>query len=247
MSTRRAKQKQQQQLMIIGGGALAAVVVAAVAIFLISSGANVDVCAVDDESCYGEYIGVEQGFTEEGFAYIGSPDAPIMIGEVSDFACPHCVDYHPTLKRLINDFAKTGQARFVYMPVNWTGGNNSNVAAQAAYCAGEQNAFWQFHDELFELSDNEGPNSFDRDTLLSIAGDMGLDTDAMEQCMNNSRSRRAVSEAINIAQRSGVTGTPSILVSYDGGNTWQRLSNRDYSSVGAEILAAQPATSSDEE
>ncbi len=233
-------QQQQQQLLIIGGGALAAVVVAVVAIFLISSGANVEVCDADDESCYGAYVSAEQGFTEEGFAYVGSTDAPIMIGEVADFACPHCVNYHPTMKRLVNDFATSGAAQFVYLPVNWTGGNNSTVAAQAAYCAGEQNAFWQFHEEIFELSQNEGPNSFKRDTFLSMAGDMGLNSGTMEQCMNNSRSRRGVTAALNLAQIYGVTATPSVIVSYDGGNTWSRLPNRDYSAISAEILAVQP-------
>lgn len=242
MATRRAREAQQQQLLIIGGGALAAIIIAAVAIFLISSDAAVDVCDADDESCYGPYLSAEQDLTEDGLAVIGSDEAPIMIGEVADFACPHCVDYHPTMKRLVETFAPTGQAQFVYMPVNWTGGSNSTVAAQAAYCAGEQGAYWQFHEEIFELSDNEGANGFDRDTFLDMAGDMGLDTGDMEQCMNNNRSRRGLNEALDLAPRIGVTGTPGLVYSVDGGNTWLRLPNRDFNTVSATILAEQPAS-----
>lgn len=244
MATRQSKkaQQQQQQLLIIGGGALAAVVVAALVIFFISQDANIEVCDADDTDCYGAYLGeVDKGFTEEGFGYIGSAEAPIYIAEVADFACPHCVDYHPTFSRLIREYAKTGQARFVFMSVNWTGDNNSTVATQAMYCAGEQEAYWQMHDEIFELSDNQGANAFDRNTFLDMAGDMGLNTGEMENCMNNNRSRRPISEAVNLAQRSGVTGTPSVLVSYDAGQSWQVLSNRDYSTVTAAIAASQPA------
>lgn len=242
MATRRAKQaQQQQQLLIIGAGALVAIAVAVVAIVLISDSANVEVCAYDDESCYGPYLTTEQGLTEEGFGVIGSAEAPIMVAEVVDFACPHCVDYHPIFRRLIETYAPTGQAQFVFMGVNWTGGNNSSVAMQAAFCAGEQDAFWQMQEEIFELSDNEGANGFDRETLVNMADEMNLNKSDMESCMNNSRSRRGVSEAINLAQTVGVTGTPSILLSYDGGNTWQRFTgSREFDSVSLQILAAQP-------
>lgn len=244
MATRRSKkaQQQQQQLLIIGGGALAAIIVAAVAIFFISQNADVEVCDANDEECYGAYLGeVDTGFTEEGFGFIGSAEAPIYVAEVADFACPHCVDYHPTYTRLIREYAKTGQARFVFMSVNWTGGNNSTVATQVMYCAGEQGAYWQMHDEIFELSENQGANALDRETLLGMAGDMGLDTGDMESCMNNNRSRRSVTEAVNLAQRFGVSATPTVMVSYDGGVTWQSLGSREYSTVVAAIAAAQPA------
>lgn len=229
----------QMQLYIIGGGVTVAIIAALAAIFIITSGASVDVCDADDESCYGEYLSAESGFTEDNYATIGSDEAPIQIAEFSDFACPHCRDYHPTMKQLIGEFAGDGQAQFVYVPMTGTGGNNSRVAYQAAYCAGEQDAFWQFHEEIFELQEAEGANAFERDEFLDIAGDMGLDTGEMESCMNNSRSRIGVSNAATLAGSIGVTATPTLAFSLDGGSSWQLIPNRAYDSVASLILSNQ--------
>lgn len=233
-----ARDPQQMQLLIIGGGVTAAVIAAIAAIFIITSGASVDVCDADDEACYGEYLAAEQGFTEQNFAKIGSDEAPIIVAEFSDFACPHCRDYSPTMTRLIGEFADDGQAQFWYVPMDGTGGANSRTAYQAAYCAGEQGAFWQFHVEIFELQESAGANAFDRDEFLSIAGDMGLDTDEMDSCMNNSRSRVAVPQARQLATELGVNATPTLAVSRDNGNTWRILPSRDYTAVAGEIARA---------
>jgi predicted DsbA family dithiol-disulfide isomerase len=237
-TTSSARDPQQMQMLIIGGGVTAALIAAIAAIFIITSGASVDACDADDESCYSEYLSAEQGFTEQNFAKIGSDDAPIYIAEFADFACPHCRDYHPTVKRLVGEFAPEGEAQFWYVPLDGTGGANSRTAYQAAYCAGEQNAFWQFHEEIFELQESEGSNAFERDELLDIAGDMGLDTGEMESCMNNSRSRIAIPQARQLATELGVTATPTVAISLDGGETWRVMPSRDYNALAAEIARA---------
>lgn len=236
-STKIAKKQQQQQLYIIGGGAVAAIVVAVVAIFIITSGADVDVCDANDESCYGPYLNSERGFTEETWGYVGDSEAPIMIAEFADFACPHCQDFHETFVQLVDAYAPTGMAQFVFVPMTGTGGDRSRTASQAMYCAGEQDAYWQFHDEVFELGANESANSFTEGNLLDIADEMGLDIGEMEQCMNNGRSRQGVVEGQLFASREGVTATPTLLFSVDGGATWAPFSSRSYSAISSQIEA----------
>lgn len=195
-------------------------------------------CASNDEACFGVLATTAQGFTTEGFGTIGNPEAPIWVAVVSDPACSHCVDYHPTFVRLITDFAPIGEAYFVQFLVNWTGGDASTLANQAVYCAGEQGAYWQLLDAIYVMADSVGLNRVGVADLLRTGAEMGLDEGDMELCMNNNQSRRPTAEAINLAQRVGVTGTPSILFSYDGGVSWELARNREYSAVAEAIAAA---------
>jgi hypothetical protein len=79
-------------------------------------------------------------------AALGPADAPITIIEFSDYNCPYCEKWHvETFQPLMA--AYPDQIRFVYRDFPITS-QESTVAAQAAECAGEQDAYWSFHDSL---------------------------------------------------------------------------------------------------
>lgn len=194
-------------------------------------------CAFDDPNCYGAFAENDQVMTDAGFGAIGSAEGPILVAVVSDPACPHCVDYAPTFNALIADFVPTGQAQFIHIPVDWTGRDDSNFALKAAYCAGQQNAYWQFLEELYALFDAEGRTSFTQANLLRIGEEMGLDTEVLDTCLAETQSGRGIAEGLALATRVGVTGTPAVMFSYDEGATWELSRNRDYAAV-AEVIAA---------
>ncbi|MCB9435879.1 MAG: thioredoxin domain-containing protein [Anaerolineales bacterium] len=238
-TTRKKQQKQQQQLMIIVGAAAVSIILVAAAIFLVQSQANTEVCQYDDEECYGTYLGLESGLTEEGIPYIGSLESQVVFTEFADFSCPHCAEFHSTADRLIEDLVRTGQARFEYRTMSGLQPPYSETSARAALCAAEQDAFWQFQAELFELQEAETPRAFTQDKLVDMAGEMGLDGNELKSCMNSNRPRAGITATQNLASRNGVTGTPTILYSYDGGETWARAAS-SYSEIRSAVLAAQP-------
>lgn len=80
----------------------------------------------------------------------GSPDAPVLIVEFSDFQCPFClrwyVDTFPEIRALVGeDVAIT----FLHFPLTRIHANAA-MAHAAAECAGNQGKFWEMHDLLFE-------------------------------------------------------------------------------------------------
>jgi protein-disulfide isomerase len=83
---------------------------------------------------------------------IGSPTAPIVLVEYSDFQCPYCKMIHPDLKRIVSE--SNGQIAWVYrdFPLYQIHPEAEN-AANAAECIAAQkgnDAFWQFGDAIFE-------------------------------------------------------------------------------------------------
>ncbi len=83
---------------------------------------------------------------------IGSPTAPIVLVEYSDFQCPYCKMIHPSLKQIVSE--SNGGVAWVYrdFPLYQIHPEAEN-SANAAECIAAQlgnDAFWKFGDAIFE-------------------------------------------------------------------------------------------------
>ncbi len=80
-------------------------------------------------------------------------------------------------------------------------------AAIAALAAAEQGKFWEYNDKLFEnmraLSDQK---------FMEIAQELGLDMDAFQKSLKDSKHQAVISKSALDGAMAGVTGTPSIFV-----------------------------------
>jgi len=152
----------------------------------------------------------------------GDPDAPIKIEEFADFQCPFCERFHEqTQPLLIQHYVDTGKVQFVYRSMgNWvsqnTGGTRteSQDAALAAYCAGDQNKFWEMHAYLFANVRGEDAGSFTDRRIQAIAEKAGLNMSEFNSCYNSGKYKDRVQQDLKDGQTAGVNGTPAFLVSY---------------------------------
>jgi protein-disulfide isomerase len=136
---------------------------------------------------------------------LGPADAPITIVEFSDFNCPYCKKWHseifPQLMAAYKD-----QIHFVYRDFPITSAE-SLAAAQAADCAGEQNAYWPFHDSLLT-----GGLDLGRDAYTQYATRLGLDVEALLACLDSGKYRDEVEADARYAAGLGVSGTPTFFI-----------------------------------
>jgi len=139
---------------------------------------------------------------------IGPENAPIQIVEYGDFGCPSCRAWHNAgiQEQLLADFGDQISFQFRHFPVITA---QSPQAAEAAQCAAEQDAFWQFHDYIYEQT-REGALS--RDDLQSYAAALGLDQTAFNSCLETGRFREQVQQDQRAAQDAGARGTPTFLI-----------------------------------
>jgi len=154
---------------------------------------------------------------------VGDPNAPIKIEEFSDFQCPFCERFHKeTEPLLIQNFVDTGKVQFTYRSMgNWVSGNiggantESQDSALAAYCAGEQNKFWEMHDYLFGNVIGENVGSFTDKRLALIAEKVnGLDINQFKSCYDSGKYTSRVEKDFSEGQAAGITGTPGFIMSY---------------------------------
>jgi len=169
--------------------------------------------------------GVERGMNEDGVPYIGDPDAAIIIGEIADFTCPHCANYAPTIEKLIQDFARSGDALFEFYPLPAQGrAPASTNAARAAVCADEQGAFWEMHDELFRIHLAESPGAYGSMARIEkAANDIGLDGSKLRDCMNSNTADAAIIATQRVAQEINADSTPTVFYRYRGESQWRTL------------------------
>ncbi len=75
-----------------------------------------------------------------GASKMDPSDAPVMIVEFSDYQCPYCKIWHDEVLPLI--LAEYGdQVRYIYRDYPLRGHSEAQPAAEAANCAGEQDAY----------------------------------------------------------------------------------------------------------
>ena len=145
---------------------------------------------------------------------LGDPDAPITIVEFSDYQCPYCFSYATeTYPRILENYVDAGLVRYVFkdFPLEQLHPQASQ-ASEAAYCAGEQDSYWEMHDHLFanqeRWSGQESPVSL----FAELAAELGLDGEALSACVESGRYQATVQENLMEGQLLGVTGTPTFFV-----------------------------------
>ena len=134
----------------------------------------------------------------------GLANARLTIVEFSDFECPFCKQVQSTLKQIVDGYGRDVRLVFKHLPLE--GHRNSFPAARAAYCAAEQDRFWQFHDALFSAQDLSPP------ALERIASDLGLASERFKRCLNSEQSRAAIVKDLEAAKLFRIDSTPSFIV-----------------------------------
>jgi protein-disulfide isomerase len=147
----------------------------------------------------------------------GPQDAPIQVIEYADYECEACGQFATVFeKEFVEAFAATGKVRFEIRNAPFHGEGAEN-AAEGAYCAIEQNAFWPFHDSLFlnqpvGHGEGFGMRAFNDTRLTAIAAKLGMDTAAFEQCLASDKYKQQVQADLVATQQAGVQQTPTFVV-----------------------------------
>ena len=134
----------------------------------------------------------------------GAAKAAVTIVEFSDFECPFCQQVQQTLTQIVERYGDAVRIVFKHLPSE--GHRNSLPAARAAYCAGEQDRFWQFHDALFAT------RSLSAGVFDEIASRLGLGREKFQSCLASERPRAAIVKDIETARRYRIDSTPSFLI-----------------------------------
>jgi protein-disulfide isomerase len=135
----------------------------------------------------------------------GREGAPVKLVLFSDFQCPFCQRAEPVIARLLERFSDDVELAWRHYPLSIH--SQARLAAEAAQCAHDQNAFWQYHDALFA-----DQSRLQKEDLIRTAGRVGLDADLFGTCLSSRAHARDVADDAEAGDRAGVNGTPTLFV-----------------------------------
>ena len=164
-----AQTARRRKRLLTFGGLLAAAAVIIVAVVLITGGG-------DPEPEPEETVAMFEGIPQDG-AWLGDPDAPVVVEEYADLQCPFCKQFAlENLEPIIRDFVRTGDVRLRLRMVSILG-PESETAAGVFGAARQQDKGWQFAEAFFAEQGVEGSGYVDEEFLRERAEEAGLDVD----------------------------------------------------------------------
>lgn len=143
---------------------------------------------------------------------IGNPDAPVTVVEFFDYQCPACqIVAEQIVQPVIEKYVASGDVQFIYRfyPIL---GPESVAAAEASYCAVEQDAFWPYQDALFARKGTGNQGTYSRNNLVAMARQVGMNEKQFTQCLDGPVARAYVKTSHDFAVEIGLQGTPTIFV-----------------------------------
>jgi protein-disulfide isomerase len=133
----------------------------------------------------------------------GNPEGDVTLVEFFDYNCPYCRRVAPTVVELEE---ADSDLRLVYkeFPIL---GPGSQFAARAALASRRQGKYVAFHKALMQATEQ-----VNEETVLGIAREIGLDTERLEQDMQDPAIEDAIARNLQLANALGITGTPSFII-----------------------------------
>lgn len=183
-------------LLIVGG------------VILFSRGGNSNQNAVSADILVPKDAEITSGIVG-GVYQPANPAAKVTVVEFGDYQCPACGAYNKFVDNLLTDFA--GKINYVFRDFSFIG-PESLKAAEASYCAADQNKFWEYHEYLYSHQNGENKGTFADANLKLFAKGLGLDSKAFETCLDTDKYKDKVDNGTNDGRLAGVDSTPTLFV-----------------------------------
>lgn len=136
----------------------------------------------------------------------GPKNAKVTVVEYSDFQCPYCGTFFPTIQQMLKEYKDKIQFVFRNFPLDQIH-PNARPAAIAAECAGEQGKFFEYHDQLFTKQADLNDALYQ-----TIASGLKLDLTKFNECLKSDRPTKKIDADEQGGLAIGVQGTPTTFV-----------------------------------
>ena len=139
----------------------------------------------------------------------GLEQGDILIS-VGDFKLSETLKFN----EILSGFRPDDKVKIIFkdFPLN---GFESKLAAEASYCAQDQQKYWEYHNELYKNWGGERTGWITRESLTKFAEIIELNTDDFNQCLDENKYQNKVNSMHEFGKEIGIDATPSFLVFND--------------------------------
>lgn len=146
----------------------------------------------------------------------GSADAKVVLIEYSDFECPFCARFHPTVKQLKEEFGDQIAIGYRHFPLSFH--PFAQKAGEASECVaklGGDDGFWKYSDYVF--TENEKQQGINDAVITAGAEAAGVNMAQFKTCLDSGEMAEKITADTDTGVAAGITGTPgTIIITEDG-------------------------------
>jgi len=137
--------------------------------------------------------------------FLGSIDAKVTLYEYSDFLCPACQAFQTDLTALEKYYGP--KLLYVFKGLPLTMNPESRPAMRAAYCAGEQNKFWEYKNLLFQ-----NPVLLNLQAYREYANLLNLNLEQFNSCLESKKYDSVIDRNLTEALSLQITSVPTVYI-----------------------------------
>ncbi len=140
---------------------------------------------------------------------LGNPARKVLLFELSDFQCPYCGRAADTLRKFVEKHRDEVTLIYKHLPLTEMH-PEAERAARAAWAAGRQGKFWEYHDALFAQQQN-----LSEKTYGAIATALRLDLKKFNADRRSDAAEISLRRDLALASKLKISGTPAFLMQHE--------------------------------
>lgn len=137
--------------------------------------------------------------------FMGPAEAPITIIQFAEYQCPYCGKAGESVKQVMKEY--DGKVKMVFRDFPLSFHDRAIPAAVAANCAGEQDKYFEMHDQMMA-----NQRALTEEDLTKYATAISLDLDKWNTCRKDPKHEAEVKKDMADGAAAGVSGTPAFFI-----------------------------------
>jgi protein-disulfide isomerase len=136
----------------------------------------------------------------------GAKQGTVLLVEFSDFQCPYCSKAQEAVKPFLAKHKDSVTLVYKHLPLVSIH-PEALPAAKAAWAAGQQGKFWEFHDALFSNQKQLNDGFY-----TATAKALGLNLAQFDRDRQSAAATAAIDQDVQMAEQLGIEGTPFFVL-----------------------------------
>jgi len=153
--------------------------------------------------------------------FFGNKDSKVQMTIFTDFQCPACIQFEKSIwEQILEKYVDTNKIGLTYKMFPLSFHKNAPEDALGALCALSEWKYREFSKEMYSLEEEKNGGDITFEERSNIAKKIGINELKFKQCIDDGNYVSKIKEDMELWDKIGLKGTPSIYINGEYINFW---------------------------